>query len=110
MPTRGACRTPHAISGTASGSDASRWRGGNQKPNIVGARKATISWAPSAAAQRPAATSISRTPGTARASRSRSERHSHQSPPNASANTGAQRSRPYSRSMKSATRRYTRST
>ena len=29
-----------ATSGTASGSPASRWRGGNQKPNIVGARKA----------------------------------------------------------------------
>jgi hypothetical protein len=31
------------------------------------------------------------------------ERHSHQSPANASANTGAQRRSPYSRSMKSAT-------
>jgi hypothetical protein len=105
IPTRGACRSPHATNGTASGSDASRCRGGNQKPNIVGARKATISWAPSAAAQSPAATSISRTPGTARARRSRSERHSHQSPANMSANTGAQRSSPYSRSTKSATRR-----
>jgi hypothetical protein len=105
MPTRGACRSPHAISGMASGSDASRCRGGNQNPNIVGARKATISWAPRAAAQSPAATSISRTPGTARASRSRIERHSHQTPANTSANTGAQRSSPYSRSMKSATRR-----
>jgi len=105
MPTLGACLSPHATSGTASGSDASRCRGGNQKPNIVGARKATISCAPSAAAQSPAATSISRTPGTARARRSRSERHSHHSPANMSANTGAQRSSPYSRSMNSATRR-----
>ena len=105
MPTRGACLSPHATSGTASGSDASRCRGGNQKPNIVGARKATISCAPSAAAQSPAATSISRTPGTACARRSRSERHSHHSPANMSANTGAQRSSPYSRSMNSATRR-----
>ena len=105
IPTRGRRRRPHATSGMASGSDASRCRGGNQKPNIVGARKATISWAPSAAAQSPAATSISRTPGTARARRSRSERHSHQSPANTSANTGAQRSSPYSRSMNSATNR-----
>jgi hypothetical protein len=105
MPTRGACRRPHATSGIASGSAAIRCRGGNQKPNIVGARKATISWAPTAAAQRPAAISISRTPGTARARPSRKERHSHQSPAKTSANTGAQRSSPYSRSMKSATSR-----
>jgi hypothetical protein len=109
MPTRGACRKPHAISGIASGREASRCRGGNQKPNMVGARKATMSWAPSAAAQRPAATSISRTPGTARESRSRSERHSHQRPAKTSAKTGAQRSRPYSRSRNRATRRYERS-
>ena len=106
MPTRGACRSPQATSGTASGSDASRCRGGNQKPNMVGARRpATISWAPNAAAHSPAVSSISRTPGTARARRSRSERHSHQSPANVSANTGAQRSSPYSRSTNSATRR-----
>jgi hypothetical protein len=105
MPARGACRSPHAISGMASGSDASRCRGGNQNPNMVGARKATISCAPRMAAQSPATTSISRTPGTARARRSRIERHSHQSPANTSANAGAQRSSPYSRSMKSATRR-----
>ena len=83
-----------------------RCRGGNQKPNMVGARKpATTSWAPRAAAQRPAVSSISLTPGTAWASRSRSERHSHHRPAKASANTGAHRSSPYSRSMKSATRR-----
>ncbi len=40
-----------------------------------------------------------------RASRSRCERQSSQRPTNASRNTGAQRSRPYSRSMNSATRR-----
>ena len=95
-----------ATSGTASGSPASRWRGGNQKPNIVGATKAaTTSWTPSTAAHSAAATSISRTPGTACASRSRCECHSHHRPANASANTGAQRSSPYSRSMKRATRR-----
>jgi len=83
------------MSGTASGSPASRWRGGNQKPNIVGApNAATSSCAPSAAAHRPAATSIVRTPGTALASPSRRERHSHHRPAKASANTGAQRSRP----------------
>ena len=70
-------------------------RGGNQKPNMVGASSpATTSWAPSAAAQRPAVSSISLTPGTARASRSRWARHSHQRPAKASANTGAQRSSP----------------
>jgi hypothetical protein len=105
MPARGACRSPQATSGTASGSDASRCRGGNQNPNIVGASTATITWAPSTAAQRPAVTSMSRTPGTARASRSRSERHSHHSPANIRAKTGAQRSSPYSRSMNRATRR-----
>jgi hypothetical protein len=95
MPTRGACRIPHAASGTASGSAAIRCRGGNQKPNMVGARKAaTSTCAPSAAAHRPAVISISRTPGTACASRSRRERHSHHSPANASRNTGAHRSRP----------------
>jgi hypothetical protein len=107
---RGRWRIPQATSGTASGSAASRWRGGNQKPNIVGARNAaTSSCAPSAAAQSPAASSISRTPGTARARRSLDERHSHHSPANASRKTGAQRSRPYSRSMNSATSRYARS-
>jgi hypothetical protein len=106
IPVRGACRKPHATSGTASGSDASRCRGGNQNPNIVGAsRPATTSWVPRAAAQSPAVSSIRRTPGTARASRSRSERHSHQSPAKASAKSGAQRSSPYSRSAKSATSR-----
>ena len=34
---------PQATSGIASGSAASRWRGGNQKPNIVGARNAATS-------------------------------------------------------------------
>ena len=63
-PSRGAWRRPSATSGTASGSAASRWRGGNQKPNIVGARNAaTSSCAPSAAAQSPAVSSISRTSG-----------------------------------------------
>ena len=80
LPIRGMWRRPMATSGTASGSPASRWRGGNQKPNIVGATNAaTTSWAPSAAAQSAAASSISRTPGTACASRSRCECHSHQS-------------------------------
>ena len=95
-----------ATSGTASGSPAIRWRGGNQKPNIVGATNAaTTSWAPSAAAQSAAATSMSRTPGTACATRSRCECHSHQSPTNTRRNTGAQRSNPYWRSRKRATRR-----
>jgi len=39
-PVRGARRNPHATSGTASKSPAIRCRGGNEKPNIVGARKA----------------------------------------------------------------------
>ena len=70
-------------------------RGGNQKPNIVGARKAaTSSCAPSAAEQRPAVSSISRTAGTARATRSRRECHSHHRPAKARANTGAHRSSP----------------
>ncbi len=95
-----------ATSGTASGSPASRWRDGNQKPNIVGATNAaTTSCAPSAAAQSAADSWISRTPGTACARRSRCECHSHQSPTKASTNTGAQRSSPYSRSMKRATSR-----
>ena len=95
VPIRGMRRSPHATSGTASGRAAARCRPGNQKPNMVGAKKtATNSWAPSAAAQSPAVSSISRTPGTARASRSRRARHSHQSPANASSNTGAHRSRP----------------
>ena len=72
-----------------------RCRGGNQNPNIVGAAKAaTSSCAPSAAAHRPAVTSISRTPGTARATCSRRECHSHHTPANASRKTGAQRSSP----------------
>jgi hypothetical protein len=99
------------MSGIASGRAASRCRGGNQNPNMVGARKAaTTSWAPSAAAQRPPVSSISRRAGTARARRLRWERQSSHSPANASRNTGAQRSSPYSRSMKSATTRYARST
>jgi hypothetical protein len=99
-------RSPQATSGIPSGSAASRCRGGNQKPNIVGARKAaTTSWAPSTAAQSPATRSVSRTSGTARASRSRRERHSHHSPANASRKTGAQRSSPYSLSTNSATSR-----
>jgi len=106
VPIRGMWRSPMATSGTASGSPASRCRGGNQNPNIVGAANAaTTSWAPSAVAHSAAENSISRTPGTACASRSRCECHSHQSPANTSANTGAQRNRPYSRSMKRATRR-----
>jgi hypothetical protein len=93
-----------ATSGSASGRPASRWRGGNQKPNIVGATNAaTSSCAPSAAAQRAAATREPRASGTASASRSRCACHSHQSPAKASTNTGAQRSSPYSRSMNSAT-------
>ena len=52
LPSRGMWRRPMATSGIASGSPASRWRGGNQKPNIVGATNAaTTSCAPSAAAQ-----------------------------------------------------------
>jgi hypothetical protein len=79
---------------------------GNQKPNMVGARKAaTRSCAPSAVAHRPAVNSISRTAGTARARRSRRERQNNHKPAKASRNTGAQRTRPYSRSMKSATSR-----
>jgi hypothetical protein len=106
IPRRGVCRRPHATSGIASGSAATRCRPGNQKPNIVGARKtATTSWAPSAAAHSPAVSSTSRNAGTALASRSRYERQSHHTPANASAKMGAQRSRPYSRSMNSATAR-----
>ena len=55
-----------ATSGSASGRPASRCRGGNQKPNIVGATNAaTSSCAPSAAAQRPAASREPRASGTA---------------------------------------------
>ena len=72
---RGRWRSPSAISGTAKTSPLSRWRGGNQKPNIVGARKAaTSSWAPSAAAHIVAVRSIARSAGTARARCSRRER------------------------------------
>jgi hypothetical protein len=86
---------PHATSGTASGRAASRCRGGNQNPNMVGARKAaTSTCAPTAAAHMPAASSVSRTPGTARASSSRRERHSHHAPANARMNTGAHRRSP----------------
>ena len=57
-----------------------RWRGGNQKPNIVGARNdATKSWAARATAQRPAVSSVSRTPVSARERCSRCERQSHHS-------------------------------
>jgi hypothetical protein len=84
-----------ATSGTASGRAASRWRGGNQKPNIVGATNvATRSCAPRTAAQSVAASSIARTPGTACARRSRCECHSHHAPAMASTKTGAQRSSP----------------
>jgi hypothetical protein len=84
-----------ATSGSDSGRAASRCRGGNQKPNIVGATNAaTTSCAPSAAAHRAVARRTARTPGTACASRSRRERHSHQSPAKTSTNIGAQRSSP----------------
>lgn len=75
IAVRGSLRIPSASSGTASGSPASRWRGGNQKPNIVGARKAaTSTCAPTAATHIVAARSIERSWGTARASRSRRDR------------------------------------
>ena len=95
LPTLGVWRSPHATSGIASGRPAMRCRGGNQNPNIVGATKAaTSSCTARAAVQRPAVTSISRTPGTARATCSRRECHSHHSPTKASRKTGAQRSSP----------------
>jgi hypothetical protein len=40
VPARGRCRSPQATSGAASGSAAIRCRGGNQKPNMVGAKNA----------------------------------------------------------------------
>ncbi|MEA2405627.1 MAG: hypothetical protein QOE08_2274 [Thermoleophilaceae bacterium] len=94
-PVRGSLRSPSAISGTATGSAASTWRPGNQKPNIVGARKAaTSSWVPATAAQsEPVACSIW-TSGIMRASARRRSRTSSHAPTSASASTGAQRSSP----------------
>ena len=43
MPVRGMRRRPQAMSGTASSNPAMRWRGGNQNPNMVGARNAATS-------------------------------------------------------------------
>ena len=61
---------------------------------VGAANAATSSCAASAAAHSPAATSIARTEGTARATRSRRDRHSHQSPAKARRKIGAHRSRP----------------
>ncbi len=71
-PVRGRCRSPSAQTAIDSGSAASRWRGGNQKPNIVGARNpATTSCAPSTVRQIAAARSSRLSCGTARARWSR---------------------------------------
>ena len=97
---------PHATKGTAIKSPPSRCRGGNQKPNIVGARNAaTSTCAPSATAHRSAADSARACCGSARASPSWRVRTSIQTPTPASTNTGAQRSSPNSRSIISATSR-----
>ena len=60
---------PHPTKGTASSSPPSKCRGGNQKPNIVGARNAaTSSCTPSATAHRSAADSARACCGSALAS------------------------------------------
>lgn len=95
MPVRGSRRRPQATNGTARGRAASRCRGGNQNPNIVGARNAaTSSCAPNAMAHMEATRSPARRSGTARESRSRRDRISIARPTKPSKKTGAHRSSP----------------